>query len=59
MMRQVQLEKKNTNKRILVVDDYLPTRSLIVESLGQSSQYQIMEAENGREALRLFDENVF
>ncbi len=59
MMRQVQAETKNILKKILVVDDYLPTRSLIIESLSQSSHYQIMEAENGQEALRLFDENNF
>ena len=59
MMRHVQPEKINSPKKILVVDDYLPTRSLIVESLSQSSQYKIMEAENGQEALRLFDESDF
>lgn len=59
MMRQVQPENRNAPQKILVVDDYLPTRSLIVESLSQSSKYQIMEAENGQEALHLFDENDF
>lgn len=59
MMRQVQPEKTSILKNILVVDDYLPTRSLIVESLSQSAQYRILEAENGQEALYLFDENNF
>jgi response regulator RpfG family c-di-GMP phosphodiesterase len=58
MMTHVQAEKKNVPKQILVVDDYLPTRSLIVDSL-QSSQYRITEAENGYDALHLFDENSF
>ena len=59
MVRRVQPEKKQDIKKILVVDDYLPTRNLIIETLGQSSQYQITEAENGQEALSLFDETDF
>lgn len=59
MLTHVQPENRYNLKKILVVDDYLPTRSLIVESLGQSSKYHIMEAENGLEALHLFDENDF
>jgi len=59
MIRRVQPEEKQGIKRILVVDDYLPTRNLIVDTLSQSSQYQITEAENGKEALRLFEENNF
>ena len=59
MIRRVQPEKKQPLKKILVVDDYLPTRNLIIDTLSQSSQYQIMEAENGQEALSLFDENDF
>lgn len=46
-------------KKILVVDDYLPTRRLIIDTLSQSPQYRISEAENGQDALHLFDENDF
>ena len=59
MSKRVQTEQKQTLKKILVVDDYLPTRNLIVETLNMSSQYQITEAENGLDALHLFDENDF
>jgi response regulator RpfG family c-di-GMP phosphodiesterase len=59
MVRIVQPEKKQVQKKILVVDDYLPTRNLIIDTLSQSSQYQISEAENGQEALHLFDENDY
>jgi len=59
MIREVQPETKLRIKKILVVDDYLPTRNLIIETLNQSSQYLIKEAENGQEALSLFDENDF
>ncbi len=47
------------NKRILVVDDYPPTRDLIREALNQSSHYEISEAENGLEALDIFRESHF
>jgi len=59
MVKQIQPEEKQNIKKILVVDDYLPTRNLIVDTLSQSSHYQITEAENGKEALHLFDENNF
>jgi response regulator RpfG family c-di-GMP phosphodiesterase len=59
MVRRVQPEEKQGQKKILVVDDYLPTRNLIIDTLSQSSHYQITEAENGKEALRLFDENDY
>jgi putative nucleotidyltransferase with HDIG domain len=59
MLTNVQPENRYGLKKILVVDDYSPTRSLIVESLHQSSKYHIKEAENGLEALRLFNENDF
>ena len=44
----------NYKKSILVVDDYLPTRSLMVEALDQSGDYEISEAGDGTEALQLF-----
>ena len=47
-------EMHKEKKSILVVDDYLPTRRLIVDALDQSSQYEVNEAENGEEALQLF-----
>ncbi len=59
MVKRVKQEQKQTLKKILVVDDYLPTRNLIVETLSMSSHYQITEADNGLNALHLFDENEF
>ncbi len=41
-------------KRILVVDDYVPTRQMIVDALSDSGYQAIKEAENGREALGFF-----
>lgn len=52
-------EKCKEKKKILVVDDYLPTRRLIVDALNQSSQYEVNEAENGEEALQLFKKNSY
>ena len=52
-------EKDKTRKKIMVVDDYLPTRRLIIDALNQSSQYEISEAENGRDAIGLFDTTDF
>ena len=52
-------EKCKEKKKILVVDDYLPTRRLIVDALEQSSQYEVNEAENGEEALLLFNKNNY
>jgi putative nucleotidyltransferase with HDIG domain len=46
-------------KRILVVDDYVPTRRLIVDALSQCDRYEIGEAENGVEALGLFDSDRY
>jgi DNA-binding response OmpR family regulator len=43
----------NYKKSILVVDDYLPTRSLMVEALDLSGDYEISEAGDGTEALQL------
>jgi putative nucleotidyltransferase with HDIG domain len=45
--------------RILIVDDYSPTRNLVAEALSQTGEYQVFEAENGREAMGLFQENPF
>ncbi len=59
MVRRVQPEEKQGIKTILVVDDYLPTRNLIIDALSQSHLYQVSEAENGQEALHLFDENNY
>jgi response regulator RpfG family c-di-GMP phosphodiesterase len=52
-------EKHKTRKKILVVDDYLPTRRLIIDALNQSSHYEITEAENGRDAIGLFDNSDY
>ena len=59
MVRRFQPEEKQGIKTILVVDDYLPTRHLIIDALSQSHLYQVSEAENGQEALHLFDENNY
>ena len=47
------------NKRILVVDDYPPTRELIRDALTRSDYYEISEAENGREALDMCSQGPF
>ncbi|MGV8056576.1 MAG: HD domain-containing phosphohydrolase [Smithellaceae bacterium] len=52
-------ERHKEKKKILVVDDYLPTRRLIVDALDQSSQYEVNEAENGNEALQLFNRDNY
>ncbi len=59
MLRKAQKITTQSLKKILVVDDYLPTRNLIIDALSQSPQYKISEAENGQDALHLFDENDF
>ena len=41
-------------KRILVVDDYVPTRLMIVDALSDSGYQTIKEAGNGKEALDYF-----
>ena len=41
-------------KRILVVDDYTPTRQMIVDALNSSGYQTVMEADNGQEALDMF-----
>ncbi|MFA6412074.1 MAG: HD domain-containing phosphohydrolase [Syntrophales bacterium] len=41
-------------KKILVVDDYVPTRQMIVDALSDSGYQTIKEAGNGREALGIF-----
>lgn len=46
-------------KRILVVDDYAPTRNLVAEALGQTGNYEISDAENGLEALKLFKNSQY
>ncbi len=40
-------------KKILVVDDYPPARKLIAEALTQNGDYEVTEAGDGKEALRL------
>lgn len=47
-------ERYFERKRILVADDYAPTRNLIKEALGQTENYEISDAENGLAALDLF-----
>lgn len=52
-------ETSKVNKRILVVDDYPPTRELIRDALTRSNYYEISEAENGREALDKYSQCSF
>jgi putative nucleotidyltransferase with HDIG domain len=47
--------EKLKNRTILVVDDYAPTRGMIVEALEQKGDYDGREAENGMEALRFLE----
>ncbi len=46
-------------KKILVVDDYIASREMISEALGQSGSYEIREAEDGFKALQLFQQEHF
>ncbi|MDD5168470.1 MAG: response regulator [Syntrophales bacterium] len=46
-------------KRILVVDDYVPTRQMIVEALNSSGYNSVSEADNGREALDMFNDQTY
>ncbi|MDX9821828.1 MAG: response regulator [Syntrophales bacterium] len=41
--------------RILVVDDYTPSRQIIIDALNSSENYDISEAENGIEALKVLE----
>jgi response regulator RpfG family c-di-GMP phosphodiesterase len=52
-------ETYREKKRILVVDDYAPTRNLVAEALGQTGRYEISDAENGLEALKLFKNSLY
>lgn len=52
-------ETPRLSKRILLVDDYPPTRQLIKDALNQAGYYDVDEAENGREALDKFEDNHF
>ena len=44
---------EDSKKSILVVDDYSPTRNLLLEALGQSGDFHLAEATDGAEALEL------
>jgi putative nucleotidyltransferase with HDIG domain len=46
-------------KKILIVDDYLPTRQLIHDALSQAGYYEISEAENGSEAIDQCSRKIF
>ncbi len=43
--------------KILVVDDYTPSRQIIIDALNSSENYDISEAENGIEALKVLQDN--
>ena len=51
--------RKMESKKILVVDDYSPTRNLIAETLGQIPQYLVREAASGEDALKILDNDSF
>ncbi len=46
-------------KKILVVDDYIASREMISEALGQNGTYEIREAEDGFKALQMFQQEHF
>lgn len=46
-------------KKILVVDDYTPTRQMIVDALNSSGYQAVMEADNGQEALDMFRNDIY
>jgi putative nucleotidyltransferase with HDIG domain len=46
-------------KKILIVDDYSPTRQLIHDALNHAGDYEISEAENGAEAADQCYRNTF
>ena len=46
-------------KKILVVDDYVPTRQMIVEALNASGYGDVEEADNGRVALDMFQDDYY
>lgn len=56
MFDAVRVEKL-TGKVVLVVDDYAPTRNLILEALEQQGDYEGREAENGIEAIAFLEKN--
>ncbi len=47
------------DKSILIVDDYLPTRQILTDSLRQAGYHEICEAENGRRALEQCRQSSF
>lgn len=46
-------------KRILIVDDYLPTRNMLLEALGESGDFDLAEAIDGTEALEMIKSRPF
>lgn len=46
-------------KKILVVDDYPPTREIIVEALAAQGYVNVREAENGAQALEMIRRNPY
>jgi len=46
-------------KRILIVDDYPQLRNIIKEALENEGHYEVAEAENGLEALKLLEINSY
>ncbi len=54
MQASTALKSNGKRRKILVVDDYPPTRNLLVEALSQAGDYELSEAADGTEALDLF-----
>jgi len=53
------LDNEASQKKILVVDDYTPTREMIVEALAAHGYTQVGEAENGAQALEMIRRNPY
>ncbi|ABC77248.1 HD domain-containing phosphohydrolase [Syntrophus aciditrophicus] len=54
MERALKIENYSTDqKRILIVDDYPQLRTVVKEALEREGNYEVNEAENGLEALKL------
>ena len=54
MIQALPLNHDDTcEKKILVVDDYVSTRRMIVDALHQTGYRWVSEAENGRDALSI------
>ncbi len=59
MVQALTLKHDNPfDKKILVVDDYSSTRQMIVDALHQSGYQWVSEADNGRDALKIMQNEI-